>query len=58
MGGRDYLDSAIKMSGGGHFAEKLKLYEGSRSADELLETATPREPDELNKAIEIPENDA
>lgn len=53
--GWDYLDSIIRMSGGGHFADRLELYEGETTADELLETATIREPDELGKDIEIPE---
>lgn len=55
--GWDHLDTIIRMSGGGHFAESLELYEGPITADELLETATIREPDEFNKGIDIPEDD-
>jgi hypothetical protein len=55
--GWDYLDSIIRMSGGGHFADQLELYDRETTAGELLETATIREPDELSKGIEIPEAD-
>lgn len=51
--GWDYLDSIIRMGGGGHLAERIELYCGETTADELLTTATMRDPNELGKDIDL-----